>query len=95
MAKVLVKVACQTCANVAEIRSRGGARTALDMNCEHCGVLSYQTRSGQAMLKAMVDAAKAPEELPILGTCEQIESTGNPPEKKPLKTGFTTLMDAD
>lgn len=95
MAKVLVKVVCPTCANVAEIRTRGGARTALDMNCEHCGVLSYQTRSGQAMLKRMIEAEKAPVELPRMGTCEPNESTGNPPEKKPLKTGFTTLMDTD
>ncbi len=98
MAKTLVSVPCPACGTSAEIRSRGGARSALDLKCPDCGVLSFQTRQGQARLKKLVDeATKAPEELPENKGSEGLEtsgtSTGGAPEKKGFWAGFNTLMD--
>lgn len=98
MAKSLVCVPCPACGTESEIRSRGGARSALDLKCPDCGVLSFQTRQGQARLKKLVDdAQKAPEELPENKGSHGLESsgtrTGEAPEKKGFFSGFNTLMD--
>lgn len=98
MAKSICSVPCPVCNENAEIRSRGGARSALDLNCTSCGVLSFQTRAGQARLKKLADeATKAPEELPENKGSQGLESsgthTGDAPEKKGFFSGFNTLMD--
>ncbi|MGD8172624.1 hypothetical protein ACQEXU_13250 [Vibrio sp. TRT 21S02] len=98
MAKTLISVPCPACGSDAEIRSRGGARSALDLKCPDCGVLSFQTRAGQARLQKLVDdATKAPVELPENKDSQDVDHTGThtgeAPEKKGFWSGFNTLMD--